>query len=169
MNVTADQRAAVQALYAQRCGYCGVSEIDTGGPLQIDHYQPISKGGGNDLDNLVYACAHCNRFKGSYWPDADSPDSFHLLHPLEDDLTAHIQLTADGRLIGLTPRGWFHIRWLHLNRPQLILWRQNQQWLQELQQALRQSEAAGRHLQERIYLLEQELTNLRTQLARLTN
>jgi hypothetical protein len=27
---------------------------------------------------------------------------------------------GDGRLTGLTSRGWFHIQWLHLNRPQLI-------------------------------------------------
>ena len=32
-----------------------------------------------------------------------------------------------GRLVGLTARGWFHIRWLHLNRALLISFRQLRQ------------------------------------------
>jgi hypothetical protein len=167
MSITADKRAAVRAAYERRCGYCGVSEIDIGGALQIDHYRPIARGGGDDLENLVYACSHCNRFKGSYWPEEDYPDSFLLLHPGKDDVAAHIQLTANGRLVGLTARGWFHIRWLHLNRPQLVRWRQTRQRITELQEALHQAEATTRHLQERIRELEREATELRRQLAQL--
>ena len=32
-----------------------------------------------------------------------------LLHPQQDDLSAHIGSLSDGRLIGLTKCGWFHI------------------------------------------------------------
>lgn len=168
MSITAENRAAVQSAYGYCCGYCGVSEIDIGGELQIDHYRPRTKGGSDDVDNLVYACSHCNRFKGNYWPDANSPDSFYLLHPGEDDVWAHLQFTTSGRLAGLTPRGWFHIHWLHLNRPQLVLWRQNQQRVRELKEALAQSKAITDRLQERIRELEREAAELRARMARLT-
>lgn len=37
------------------CQYCGADS-----DLTIDHIQPFSSGGSNDLDNLVVACRHCN-------------------------------------------------------------------------------------------------------------
>jgi 5-methylcytosine-specific restriction endonuclease McrA len=59
MSITAEDRQTVRAAYGYSCGYCGVPETDIGGDLQIDHYRPITKGGEDDLDNLVYACVHC--------------------------------------------------------------------------------------------------------------
>lgn len=82
-------------------------------------------------------------------------------------MTTHITMTVTGRLVGLTPRGWFHIQWLHLNRPQLIIWRQKQQYEAELQQALRQSQAAQQSLRERIHVLEQEVAELQKLISRL--
>jgi len=168
MSVTAERRAAVRVAYDYRCGYCHVPESDIGGQLQIDHYRPLSKGGSDDVDNLVYACSHCNSFKGGYWPEEGMPDSFYLLHPDEDDSAGHIEVAANGRLMGLTPRGWFHIHWLRLNRPQLIVWRQKQRYIAELQAALNQTEMTTGYLQERIRVLEKEVTELRVELARLS-
>jgi hypothetical protein len=168
MSITAKDRQAVRETYGHCCGYCGVSESDNGGRLEIDHYRPTTKGGEDNLDNLVYACVHCNRFKGSYWPDEDDPQSFYLLHPGEDDISPHLQMTASGRLEGLTPRGWFHIRRLHLNRPQLVVWRRNWQHYRELEEALRHSETITHQLQQRIRELEQEAIRLRQHIARLS-
>ena len=42
-----------------KCGYCGVS-----GHLCIDHKTPLSRGGGNEDDNLIAACFTCNNKKG---------------------------------------------------------------------------------------------------------
>ncbi len=61
-------RESIRALYGFRCGYCGVTETEAGGQLEIDHFRPRSHGGEDALDNLVYACPTCNRFKGDYWP-----------------------------------------------------------------------------------------------------
>jgi len=47
-------REALQRLYQSRCGYCGTSEVDVGAELEVDHYQPHSKGGSDSLSNLVY-------------------------------------------------------------------------------------------------------------------
>jgi len=43
------------------CQYCGLSAPDV--ILEIDHIKPISKGGTNDILNLVTACRDCNRGK----------------------------------------------------------------------------------------------------------
>lgn len=45
-----------------RCRYCGKKPID-GAKLTIDHVFPKSKGGGDDLLNLVTACEDCNHNK----------------------------------------------------------------------------------------------------------
>jgi hypothetical protein len=168
MTVKPEIRAAVREAFGRRCGYCGVSEVWVGGELEIDHFCPPGHGGTDALDNLVYACTTCNRFKSDYWPTADAPNSLWLLHPGQDDLTAHLLETADGRLVGLTPRGWFHIDRLHLNRPQLIDLRRQYRTEQLLQREVVQAQDIKTQLQKRIRELETELAELRETIARLT-
>ena len=52
------------------CQYCG----DTPGRenLTIDHVLPRSKGGRTEWENVVVACAPCNRRKGNRMPDEAS-------------------------------------------------------------------------------------------------
>jgi len=45
-----------------KCIYCGRSAPDV--LLEVDHIIPVSKGGKNDLFNLVTSCFDCNRGKG---------------------------------------------------------------------------------------------------------
>ena len=45
------------------CRYCGAKPPEA--VLQIDHAIPVSKGGSDDIDNLVTACSKCNMGKGS--------------------------------------------------------------------------------------------------------
>ncbi len=49
------------------CQYCGKG----GGELEVDHIKPVTKGGSNDMDNLITACRDCNRGKSdtSVLPD----------------------------------------------------------------------------------------------------
>jgi len=47
------------------CRYCGAR----GGELQCDHVVPLSRGGSNDLTNLVTACSSCNRRKHAKTPE----------------------------------------------------------------------------------------------------
>ena len=79
-------RESVRTLYGTYCGYCGVTEIESGGQLEVDHFHPQSHGGGDTLENLVYACPTCNRFKGDYWPAPEAGPDLVLLHPQQDDL-----------------------------------------------------------------------------------
>ncbi len=138
----------IRERFQQACGYCGVNEVAAGGELTLDHYQPQSAGGSDALDNLVYACIRCNQYKGDYWPtEEDLAQGRRVLHPLLDDVSAHLAENEDaGLLRGLTPTGLFHIALLRLNRPQLIAHR-----LARRLQAI---------LQEKIHLLEQQNVEL---------
>lgn len=45
------------------CQYCGATPPSV--VLEVDHIHPVSKGGGNSLDNLITSCFDCNRGKSS--------------------------------------------------------------------------------------------------------
>lgn len=45
------------------CQYCGAKAPDV--VLQCDHVNPVSKGGENDILNLITSCAACNNGKGA--------------------------------------------------------------------------------------------------------
>jgi len=45
------------------CQYCGKAAPDV--VLHVDHIKPVSKGGENDLLNLITSCADCNLGKGA--------------------------------------------------------------------------------------------------------
>jgi hypothetical protein len=52
------------------CQYCGRSAPDV--ILEIDHISPVSKGGDNDVMNLVTSCWGCNSGKGDRELDDDT-------------------------------------------------------------------------------------------------
>ena len=143
----------VRTRYDARCGYCGVREEDAGGELTVDHFVPVSAGGNDSDGNLVYACFRCNLFKSDFSPtDNDRSNGHVLLHPLRDNVAAHVALDeSSGLLEPLTETGRFQITLLHLNRPALITLR-----LRQRHQAL---------LQARRTLLEAEIKELRAIIA----
>lgn len=53
-----------------KCQYCGAEAPNV--LLQIDHINPVSKGGGNDLINLITSCFDCNNGKRAKKLDDDS-------------------------------------------------------------------------------------------------
>jgi hypothetical protein len=102
-----------------------VGEQDVGGEMTVDHYLPVSAGGDDSDENLVYACFRCNLFKADFHPtDADRAKGHVVLHPLRDDIQEHLRLDQNtGRLEALTETGRFNILLLHLNRPALVTYR----------------------------------------------
>ena len=119
----------VRVRYNHCCGYCGISETDAGGELTVDHYDPVSAGGDDRDDNLVYACFRCNLYKSDLLPEnASRPPEQRLLHPLRDTLSDHLREDRQtGRLEALTITGAFHIASLRLNRAELIANRKRRQ------------------------------------------
>ena len=96
----------IRQWYGYCCGYCGVSEADSGGELTADHYRPVSQGGDDSDANLVYCCFRCNLNKGDFFPTPDDiAQGYRLLHPLRDDLRVHLREDADGTMSGLSAAG----------------------------------------------------------------
>ncbi len=153
----------VRLRYGRRCGYCGVTEVDTGGELTVDHYRPTVAGGDDSDENLVYACVRCNLYKGDFYPNADDlAYGRRVLHPLQDDLAKHVRLnTQTGRMEPLTNTGQFHIALLYLNRPALVAYRLRQQLAALLVAKQRSLEVEIERLHARLAAQEQYVAELR--------
>ncbi len=154
---------SVRLRYDRRCGYCGVSETQTGGELTVDHFRPCSEGGDESDDNLVYCCFRCNAYKGDFYPTpADVRLGLRVLHPILDVALHHFRENRlSGRLEPLSETGRFHIEILRLNRPQLV----EQRLVDRLRHLLlAENQALGLEneaLRVRIALLQEYLSNLR--------
>jgi len=59
-NFTSAEWMQLLVEYEHRCAYCGCE-----GPLQADHRVPLSRGGSNDITNILPACGLCNQRKGA--------------------------------------------------------------------------------------------------------
>lgn len=53
-----------------KCQYCGKASPDV--ILHVDHLKPVSKGGENEIYNLITACSDCNGGKGATELDDNS-------------------------------------------------------------------------------------------------
>ena len=89
--------------------------------MTVDHIIPLSAGGSDELDNLVYCCMRCNVNKGDFVAtEEEMRVGKRLLNPLTDTFSGHLILEVEtGELIPLTATGKFHIRILKLNRPSI--------------------------------------------------
>lgn len=56
------------------CNYCG----EIGLNMTADHVIPLSRGGGDEMNNLVCACAMCNRVKSNKTGDEFRSSIFNL-------------------------------------------------------------------------------------------
>lgn len=101
-----------------KCEFCSISETDSGGELSIDHFRPKSKGGNDNLNNLIYCCIRCNQYKLDYWPIV--PDDSKLWNPRIESFGEHFLKLDDGTLYPLTSAGAFTLNRLRLNRPPLV-------------------------------------------------
>lgn len=63
--ISHELRQTVAARATLLCEYCLVAEADTFYGCEVDHIISLKHGGSSDADNLAYACAPCNRCKGS--------------------------------------------------------------------------------------------------------
>lgn len=62
-KLTKKQRFTILKRDNFTCRYCGRKTPKV--ILEIDHIVPVSKGGNNDLNNLITSCRDCNRGKGA--------------------------------------------------------------------------------------------------------
>lgn len=113
----ADVRGLVAERAGFRCEYCLLPESLAFAPHEVDHIIAIKHGGGSTLDNLAYACAVCNKRKGtdvaSY--DHDTGMVVPLYHPRRDRWADHFQLDG-AQIVPKTPYGRVTVDLLRLNR-----------------------------------------------------
>jgi hypothetical protein len=107
------------------CEYCGVLEADTAGELTVDHFQPSTRGGSDDLSNLLYCRYRCNLYKADYWPA--QPTDVPLWNPRQEPANFHFLTLLDGSLHPITAAGAFTLRRLRLDRPPLVSYRRRKQ------------------------------------------
>ncbi len=121
---------------AGRCEYCQLLAVAHPAPFQTDHIIARQHGGTDDLNNLAFACIHCNRFKGPNIAgiDPETGELSRLFHPRTDVWDHHFRWSG-AAILPLSPIGRVTARVLYMNDPDVL-------WLRE---TLEQEAAARSH------------------------
>lgn len=121
MPISADQRSRIARRAGFRCEYCLLSEDHAIKRHEPDHIIPRKHGGGDDDENLAWACFHCNRHKGSEVGavDGDTGQLVPLFNPRQQLWTDHFVFTK-GRIEPLTSVGRVTVLVLRLNKPDRV-------------------------------------------------
>jgi hypothetical protein len=121
-------RQRIRQRAGNRCEYCLSHQDYIMGRLQIDHIQPLAKGGANTEDNLCLACELCNQYKWTQ-TEAIEPESGELVslfNPRLQKWQEHFTWNQEGtEIIGITPCGRATIVALRLNNNLAVIVRKN--------------------------------------------
>ncbi len=73
------------------CEYCLSQEVFSPQPFSIEHIVPVNGGGGNEEENLAFACQGCNNYKYTKTSTLDpvSGEMVPLYHPRMDEWDQH--------------------------------------------------------------------------------
>lgn len=118
--VAVDRAVRERARYC--CEYCRAPNDFNTDPFSIEHIHPVSRGGGNDEDNLAFSCLGCNLNKGARIDALDSVTGqrLALFHPRRDRWSEHLQWSENFLEIeARTATGRVTIAALDLNRRKL--------------------------------------------------
>jgi hypothetical protein len=86
-------RKQVASRASFRCEYCLFPERYATFRHQVDHIIGVQHGGQTILENLVYACIHCNPFKGPNIATLDQSGKVScLFDPREQNWSDHFRL-----------------------------------------------------------------------------
>ena len=121
-------RRQVRERAGNRCEYCLSHQDYIMGRLQIDHIQPVAKGGSDGDDNLCLACELCNQHKWTktHGIDPDTGQAIALFHPRQQRWSDHFAWLAEGaEITGLTACGRATISALSLNNQLAVIVRRN--------------------------------------------
>lgn len=124
-HIPADLRRLVRERALDCCEYCLIPQSAAFASHTIDHILAEKHGGPTSADNLAWACAVCNGFKGSDLAslDAETGTLVPLFHPRGHEWVAHFRLDK-GRIEPLTAAGRVTVRLLQLNHADRIEERQ---------------------------------------------
>jgi len=117
-----------------QCEYCHYPELLSSAPLSIDHIQPRSLGGSDDLNNLALACRRCNerRYNFTTGIDPETETEVALFNPRSQQWSDHFIWSANAlQIIGKTSTGRATCNRLDLNderREEPFIQNARQQW-----------------------------------------
>ena len=114
--ISAELRRFVAERADHLCEYCLVHEQDRGFGCQVDHIISEKHGGLTEESNLAYACAPCNRAKGSDVGsiEEETRSFIRLYNPRLDKWHEHFRIDGS-QILGLTEAGKVTVRILRLN------------------------------------------------------
>lgn len=107
----------------ERCEYCQSRTDFATETFAVDHIQPLSRAGTDDLVNLALACSGCNSRK---YDKVEAPDPISgmvvpLFNPRVHLWSDHFRWNEDyTRVLGLTDIGRATVVTLQMNRASLI-------------------------------------------------
>ena len=111
-------RRVVRERAGNCCEYCRISQRAERRPFEMDHTRPLRHGGRTVAENLAFACAPCNLWKGpnltAFDPAEDRPE--FLFDPRRDVWADHFELRG-GAVAGLTPTSRATVAFLKMNEP----------------------------------------------------
>jgi hypothetical protein len=94
--VSPDVRREVAARADFLCEYCLIAEEDTFFGCEVEHIISLKHGGSSELSNLAYACAFCNRYKGSDVGSVSEEGEFsRFFNPRSDRWSEHFRLIGN--------------------------------------------------------------------------
>jgi len=121
----AEYRSQVREDFEERCAYCLLHEDWAAGEdgFHLDHFRPrgLFPHLENDFYNLYYACYPCNKWKWQHWPSQELERvGICFVDLCKDDFNKHFELTADGKLLPVSPAGEYTTKIIRLNRVHLV-------------------------------------------------
>jgi hypothetical protein len=91
--ISAELRQTIADRANHLCEYCLIAEAETFYGCQVDHIISLKHGGSSELHNLAYACATCNRAKGSDVGSISTSGEFtRFFNPRRDRWAEHFRL-----------------------------------------------------------------------------
>jgi hypothetical protein len=107
-----------------KCEYCLIPEIFLATTFHIDHIRSQKHNGKTILDNLAYACPHCNQNKGSdiatFVDQTEQITRFY--NPRKDIWHTHFYINQ-GQILSLSPIGQATIDILGFNQIERMILR----------------------------------------------
>lgn len=108
MAIAKEVRQRVRERAKFLCEYCHSSEFASAARFEIDHLQPRSRGGSDEIENLALACQRCNGYRYNFVEgvDPESQATVALFNPRSEVWNNHFCWTDGGvRIRGETPTG----------------------------------------------------------------
>jgi len=91
--ISAELRQTIANRAKLLCEYCLIVESDTFYGCEVDHIISLKHGGSSEPENLAYACALCNRAKGSDVGSVSTSGEFtRFFNPRIDRWAEHFRL-----------------------------------------------------------------------------